>query len=102
MSDQLAVAMSRDPIFCFSYHQAQASVLIGLRKLEGLGIPTSRPEDYYAEMVKTDDHMRKVRESLLSKQKALENKEKARKMRELKKYGKKVCVRHTLTSRHKL
>ena len=32
-----------------------------------------------------------VRESLLSRQKVLEHKEKSRKLRELKKYGKKVC-----------
>lgn len=75
-----------------SYHQAQASVLIGLQKLESLGVPTTRPDDYYAEMVKTDDHMRKVRQSLLSKQKILEHREKARKLRELKKYGKKVSL----------
>lgn len=64
--------------------------MAGLRKLEGLGVPIQRPEDYYAEMVKTDDHMRRVRQCLLSRQKVLEHKEKARKMREQKKYGKKV------------
>lgn len=53
-------------------------------------MPYQRPDDYYAEMVKTDDHMRKVRQNLLSRQKVLEQKEKARKMRELKKYGKKA------------
>ena len=77
----------------FSYHQAQSSVLLGLRKLGELGVPTQRPEDYYAEMVKTDDHMRRVRQCLLSRQKVLEHKEKARKMRELKKYGKKVSLK---------
>lgn len=34
---------------------------IGLRKLEELEVPTTRPDDYFAEMIKTDDHMRKVR-----------------------------------------
>ena len=49
------------PLFVFrSYQQACSSVQIGLRKLEELGVPTQRPEDYFAEMVKTDDHMRKV------------------------------------------
>ena len=79
--------------FVVSFHQAQSSVLIGLRKLEKLGVPTKRPEDYFAEMVKTDDHMRRVREKLLGRQKVLEQKEKMRKMRELKKYGKKVRTR---------
>lgn len=45
---------------CHSYQQACSSVKIGLRKLEELGVPIQRPEDYFAEMVKTDDHMRKV------------------------------------------
>ena len=58
--------------------------------MEELEVPTLRPGDYYAEMVKTDDHMRRVRQCLLSRQKMLENKEKARKLREHKKYGKKV------------
>lgn len=60
--------------------------------MEELSVPTERPEDYFAEMIKTDDHMRKIRKSLLGRQKVLEEKEKARKMRELKKYGKKVKV----------
>ena len=45
-----------------SMRQAQASVLVGLKKLQELDIPTQRPDDYFAEMIKTDDHMRKVRE----------------------------------------
>lgn len=76
-------------MFC-SYYQAQSSALAGLRQLDELGVPTQRPEDYYAEMVKNDDHMRRVRQNLLSRQKVLEQREKARKLRELKKYGKKV------------
>ena len=47
-------------IVSFSYQQAQSSAGIGRRKLEELGIQTTRPDDYFAEMVKTDDHMRKV------------------------------------------
>lgn len=50
------------PPLC-SYEQAQSAVVVGLRKLEELEIPTTRPEDYFAEMVKTDDHMRKVSSS---------------------------------------
>lgn len=45
--------------FC-SYQQALSSAQIGLRKLEELEVPIKRPEDYFAEMLKTDDHMRKV------------------------------------------
>lgn len=72
------------------YRQAQASVLVGLTKLHKLGIKTKRPEDYFAEMAKTDVHMKKVREKLLEKQQGMEQREKAQKLRELRKYGKKV------------
>jgi rRNA-processing protein EBP2 len=41
-------------------------------------------------MVKSDDHMKRVREQLLSKQLGMERSEKAKKMRELRKFGKKV------------
>lgn len=47
-----------------SYRQAQATVLDALPKLQRLQIPTKRPEDYFAEMAKTDQHMQKVRSSL--------------------------------------
>lgn len=50
----------------FSYQQASSSVKVGLRKLEELGVPIHRPDDYFAEMVKTDDHMRKVGCSTMS------------------------------------
>ena len=48
-------------LFSCSYQQALSAVELGKRKLEELDIPTTRPDDYFAEMVKTDDHMRKVR-----------------------------------------
>lgn len=72
------------------YCQAQAAVMAGIPRLRLAGIPTRRPEDYFAEMAKSDLHMKKVREKLLSKQIAIERSEKAKKMRELRKYGKKV------------
>jgi len=72
------------------YRQAQASVLEGLAKLAKLSIPTKRPEDYFAEMAKSDEHMKKVRSKLLEKKMSLERSEKAKKLRELRKYGKKV------------
>ncbi|XP_060585813.1 probable rRNA-processing protein EBP2 [Ruditapes philippinarum] len=72
------------------YRQAQASVLIGIPRLHKKGLKTRRPEDYFAEMSKSDVHMKKVREKLLEKQQNIENRDKARKLRELRKYGKKV------------
>jgi len=43
-----------------SHRQAQAAVLEGIPRLHKLHIPTKRPEDYFAEMVKSDEHMKKV------------------------------------------
>jgi len=43
-----------------SYRQAQATVLEAVPRLHKLGIKTKRPEDYFAEMAKTDSHMKKV------------------------------------------
>ncbi|XP_071953659.1 probable rRNA-processing protein EBP2 homolog [Antedon mediterranea] len=72
------------------YQQAQEAVLKSLPKLERLGIPTKRPPDYYAEMVKSDVHMQKVKQKIITKKASIEKSEKAKKLRELKKYGKKV------------
>ena len=57
-----------------------------------MGVPTKRPQDYYAQMAKTDDHMQKIREKLVSKQLADERLEKVKKLREMKKFGKKVQI----------
>ncbi|KAI2808212.1 putative rRNA-processing protein EBP2, partial [Blomia tropicalis] len=74
------------------YRQAQTTVIEGIRRIQTkFGIKqTARPSDYFAEMVKSDDHMKKVRERLQSKQNSIEASEKAKKLRDLKKYGKKV------------
>lgn len=42
------------------HRQAQAAVLEGIKRLKSLGIPIRRPDDYFAEMAKSDDHMQKV------------------------------------------
>lgn len=76
----------------YFYRQAQASVLEALPKLQKLNIPTKRPDDYFAELTKTDQHMQKIRKRLMIKQTAMEKSEKAKKLRELRKYGKKVQV----------
>lgn len=43
-----------------SYKQAQMAFAEALPQLKKLGVPIERPFDYFAEMVKTDDHMQKV------------------------------------------
>jgi len=72
------------------YCQAQEAAREALNKLQVLSIPTQRPDDYFAEMVKSDVHMQKVRKKLLEKKDGMEASEKAKRQRELKKIGKKV------------
>lgn len=43
-----------------SYRQAQAAVLAVLPRLHQLQVPTKRPNDYFAEMAKSDQQMQKV------------------------------------------
>ena len=57
-----------------------------------MNIETKRPVDYFAQMAKADEHMNKIRTKLLSKEQGQERAEKMSKLRELKKYGKKVQV----------
>ncbi|XP_053099424.1 probable rRNA-processing protein EBP2 [Hemicordylus capensis] len=72
------------------YHQAQTSVLEALPQLHQLKIPTRRPDDYFAEMAKSDQQMQKIRQKLKSKQEAMEKSERAKQLRAQRKYGKKV------------
>ncbi|XP_010224872.1 PREDICTED: probable rRNA-processing protein EBP2, partial [Tinamus guttatus] len=72
------------------YRQAQAAVLEALPRLHKLQVPTRRPDDYFAEMAKSDQQMQKIRQKLKSKQEAMEKTEKAKQLRALRKYGKKV------------
>lgn len=44
----------------YSYRQAQATVLEALPLLNKHNIATKRPDDYFAEMAKSDQHMQKV------------------------------------------
>ncbi|KAM8999836.1 probable rRNA-processing protein EBP2 [Sarcophilus harrisii] len=72
------------------YRQAQAAVLAVLPRLHQHQIPTKRPQDYFAEMAKSDQQMQKIRQKLQTKQAAMEKSEKAKQLRALRKYGKKV------------
>ncbi|KAL8573165.1 hypothetical protein ACOMHN_036150 [Nucella lapillus] len=78
------------------YRQAQAAVLKAIPKLHKQGVQTRRPDDYFAEMAKPDQHMKKIREKLMEKKVGLERSETAKKLREAKKYGKKVQQEVTL------
>ncbi|CAH8429936.1 unnamed protein product [Schistosoma mattheei] len=74
----------------FFYRVAQAAVLIAIPQLHALDVPTKRPSDYFAEMVKTDDHMTKVKKYLIETKQKLALRERARQIRERRKFGKQV------------
>lgn len=70
--------------------EAKASILQAFDKLKDLDIPIGRPDDFYAEMAKTDTHMEKVKSKIISKKDEQERREKLRKLREQRKHGKQV------------
>ena len=62
----------------------------GLIQLDQSGVPYQRPMDFYAESVKPDSHMAKVKQVLLNEKKKIEEIEERKRQRELKKYAKSV------------
>ena len=59
------------------------------------GTPFSRPKDYFAEMVKADEHMEKIKARLIDEAASKKASAEARKQRDLKKFGKQVQVAKT-------
>ncbi|XP_018057731.1 PREDICTED: probable rRNA-processing protein EBP2 homolog [Atta colombica] len=78
------------------HRQAQGAVMEGINRLKKLGISISRPDDYFAEMAKSDEHMQKVRENLMKKQVMTQRSEKVRQLRQQKKVAKQMQVEATL------
>ena len=56
------------------------------------GVPFSRPTDYFAEMVKSDEHMGKIKSKIVDEAANKKAAADARKQRDLKKFGKQVQV----------
>ncbi|KAI1738518.1 eukaryotic rRNA processing protein EBP2-domain-containing protein [Xylaria scruposa] len=74
------------------YAQALDAAKRGRALLKAEGVPFSRPTDYFAEMVKDDGHMEKVKTKLVEEASAKKASAEARKLRDLKKFGKQVQV----------
>uniref|UniRef100_A0A0A1WDX1 Probable rRNA-processing protein EBP2 homolog n=1 Tax=Zeugodacus cucurbitae TaxID=28588 RepID=A0A0A1WDX1_ZEUCU len=70
------------------HRQAQAAVLEGIKRLHAAGVVTRRPDDYFAEMAKSDEHMQKVRANLMAKQEGQAKSERIKQIREQRKMGK--------------
>ncbi|OMO98057.1 hypothetical protein COLO4_14179 [Corchorus olitorius] len=72
------------------YTQALEGTRVAFEKFQSMGLPFLRPPDYYAEMVKSDAHMQKVKGKLLAQKRQIEEAEERRKAREAKKIAKEV------------
>ncbi|EFW99738.1 rRNA processing protein [Grosmannia clavigera kw1407] len=74
------------------YRQSRDAAVAARRLLRVEGVPFSRPADYFAEMVKDDEHMQQVRARLVEAASAQKASAEARRQRDLKKFGKQVQV----------
>mmetsp|Transcript_11148 Transcript_11148/g.16842 ORF Transcript_11148/g.16842 Transcript_11148/m.16842 type:complete len:200 (-) Transcript_11148:33-632(-) len=69
---------------------ALPSVREGIRRLTDLGIPCHRPSDFYAEMLKSDNHMAKVRQMIEQKSTEIRDRAKRRNATMQRKYKKEL------------
>lgn len=74
------------------YSQSLEAVKKARKLLKVEGVPFSRPKDYFAEMVKEDAHMERVKAKLVDEASNKKAAAEARKQRDLKKFGKQVQV----------
>jgi len=74
------------------YKQALEAAKLGRTLLKQEKIPFERPSDYFAEMMKDDEHMGKIKDKLLEEAERRKRSQDARKLRDLKKFGKQVQV----------
>jgi rRNA-processing protein EBP2 len=74
------------------YKQCLSAVKDARSKLKKEGAGFSRPADYFAEMVKSDEHMGKIKQKLIDEAAGKKASAEARKQRDLKKFGKQVQV----------
>jgi rRNA-processing protein EBP2 len=94
--------LTREKVF---YQQAVQAIVEGLDKLDDegigycdsssfscLGVPYNRPDDYYAEMMKTDEHMKKIKGLLLKEKRQIEESIERRKNRTNKKFAKQLQI----------
>lgn len=82
------------------YSQALAAVKSAQTRLTKMDVPFLRPDDYFAEMLKTDQHMAKVKVRLIRQQEGVFNTEQRRKQQHNKKFGKQARThppRHSRT-----
>ena len=70
----------------------QSAVLDGLQRLAAANVPYMRPADFYAEMVKPDTHMARVKDSLIREKSRMSAVTARKQQQEARKYAKQVQV----------
>ncbi|KAL0465741.1 eukaryotic rRNA processing protein EBP2 domain-containing protein [Neurospora intermedia] len=73
-------------------NQALEAARVGRTLLRKEGVPFTRPTDYFAETLRSDETMEKVKAKLIEEATAKKASAEARKQRDLKKFGKQVQV----------
>lgn len=74
------------------YKQSLDAVTRARALLKAENAPFTRPTDYFAEMVKSDEHMGRIKSKLVGEAASKKAAAEARKQRDLKKFGKQVQV----------
>ena len=74
------------------YKQCLSAANEGRSALLKEGVSFSRPNDYFAEMVKSDEHMGKIKQKMTDEAASKKAASEARRQRDLKKFGKQVQV----------
>ncbi|CAG8667585.1 327_t:CDS:2 [Cetraspora pellucida] len=80
---ELALFVQLDPFVTLE------GAIEGRKNVLASGVPFSRPDDYFAEMVKSDVHMSRIRQKLVDEEQSIKASEEARRQRELKKFERK-------------
>lgn len=81
--------LSRELAF---YKQCLDAAKEGISLLKKEGIPSTRPADFFAEMVKSDEHMEKIKGKLTDEAARRKAAAEVRKQRDMKKFGKEVQI----------
>lgn len=74
------------------YKVCQSAAIDARRILKQDGVQFTRPTDYFAEMVKNDEHMTKIKKKLYDEAASKKSAADARRQRDLKKFGKQVQI----------
>uniref|UniRef100_A0AAG5D8E7 Uncharacterized protein n=1 Tax=Anopheles atroparvus TaxID=41427 RepID=A0AAG5D8E7_ANOAO len=86
-TDPILYDFKRELIF---HRQAQSATCEGIQRLHELGAATKRPNSYFAEMAKSDEHMQHICKVLQDQQEGIGKSERMKHLREKRQIGKLV------------